>query len=589
MIDISGGGTLEELELKNYEFGLVMNRNVFKIELKGDRSFSVEIPATDDNNRILKRSYREDGAAFALRGDFYAQLHYSGGLIEGRLRFSSATRDTYTATFYYNGNTNGIDVDAKIATYLRQGDFAGTEIVPWVTNQTRYSGGGATPPLTPYQIYKYRCGAYNQGEPFSGEMEFPSVQMKYLCDIAAAKMGTAIRLDISDAAELAQKSDRWQRLMIKTTTHKGQGVAHPHTDYEWGEAGHNGAGMSGGFMIYFNVKTVALTYYSSGAPAGIVGMQGFEAVGDTTVNITSLYGQHNGTPISSFVCTFDGEHWHPIAAGDTLTLSAGEFFAIADGAHGNLPEYDDIMFGGTPLNPEGWTVYMDVSYVMDKAPDDPSYPYIELWNNLPDVSLADMLKTAAYALGLGLYYDEAAHEFILSDLVMSTLSTMPELTSTPPVVTTDALDMDGRVLFQSSSYVYLPQRAVLYLGDSDTTVYTSPFSEERISTISSTYDVLINDVTPQEVGEITGSSDKPVLCIYNDSSSQYLRRFSFLEGRLAGLVSSGLCVKVEVSQTAYEFLRQTPLTCYYWRGKRWGILSATNQSGVSTLEMVRLQ
>lgn len=589
MIDVSGNGKLEELELKNMEFGLVMNRNVFKIQLKVDRSFSVEIPASDINNKILRLSYREDGSAFVLRGDFYAQLHYSGGFLEGRLRFSSATRDTYTATFYYNGNTNGIDVDAKIATYLRQGDFLGTEVVPWVTNQTRYSGGGATPPSAPYQIYKYRCGAYNQGEPLTGEMEFPSVQMKYLCDIAAAKMGTTIRLDISDVAELAQKSDRWERLMIKTVTHKGKGIAQLHTDYEWGEAGHNGAGMSGGFLTYFNIKTVALTYYSGSDFAGVVGVDVFEAVGDTTVDITSLYGQHNGSPISSFVYTTDGEHWSPIAAGDTLTLSAGAFFAIADGAHGTLPEYSDIMFGGTPLNPEGWTVYMDVSYVYDKEPDDPSYPYIELWNNLPDVSLADMLKTAAYALGLGLYYDEAAHEFVLSDLVMSTLSPMPEVTSTPPVVTTDALDMNGCVLFQSSSYVYLPQRAVLYLGDGDTTIYTSPFSEERISTISSTYDVVINDVTPQAIGEITGNSDKPVLCIFNDGGSQYLRRFSFLSGRLAGLVSSGLCAKVEVVQSAYEFLQQTPLTCYYLRGKRWGILSATNQSGVSTLQLLRLE
>ncbi len=588
-IDADNSGTLTELELKGDDIGLVMNRNVFKVELKQDRSFTLTLPATPANNKAFRLSNKVYSDVYALRTTYYAQLHYSGGLIEGELKVTKATSESYSVAFYYNGNTNEM-IEAKLATYLEPGDFDVFDYVMWKKNPTYVAGGGAGIPNTNYGLFKYRLALFNQGDPQSDTTSrLPCVRYKYLTELAASKLGCTVNFDITDATELANKTDRYERLMIKTVTHNGRRTLSLYTSYEWGRTDDTGMSISPGFATYFTPTRHGVYYYNNSQQiVGTVGVQVLVAQYDTTVTVTQLSGVSAGSPIASFVYTKDLRTWNPVTVGTAIPIKAGEYFIVANGAHGNYPQYGDIFFGGTIPGTEGWIIYFDFDIVEPIDVDTYGYPYIYLYDNIPDVSLSDLLKTLAYVLNLGLYFQPDNKRFILTDLSFPTLQALPPEVDKPRELTISDAALNGKVGYNSSKYVIAP--SILYLGTGTEEVYKMPFSEERIASISTTQDVLIDDIAYADpVYNWSGSSDKMVLCVYNDSSSQYLRRIDFMEGRLSGLANSSVSVKVDVVQSAYDFLQMTPTTCFLWELNKWGILSANNKGGVTSLQLLRLE
>lgn len=315
----------------------------------------------------------------------------------------------------------------------------------------------------------------------------------------------------------------------------------------------------------------------------------FVAQYSTTLTVTQLYGISGGSPIASFVYSTDMRTWNPITVGTQIHLEIGETLMVANGAHGNYPQYDDIMFGGVNPGDEGWYVKFDLTAVMPIDVDTPGIPYLYLYDNIPDISLADLLKTLAYELNLGLYFNPDTRQFVLTDLKFPSPPPLPDEIEGGCELSITTETLNGRVYFDSSKFVIA--QAILFLGNGDNKViYKIPFSEERIATVSTTQDVLIDDISATSTGfDWSGQSDKVVLCMYNDDlSSQYLRRIDFMSGRLSGLMSSGCSAKVKVYQTAYEFSQLTPTTCFFWNAYKWCILSAKNSGNVTELQLVRL-
>ena len=83
-------------------------------------------------------------------------------------------------------------------------------------------------------------------------------------------------------------------------------------------------------------------------------------------------------------------------------------------------------------------------------------------------------------------------------------------------------------------------------------------------------------------------SEKDVLCVYNDATSTYLRRFNFLDGRIAGIVESGASLSLKIAQRSRDFLSLGASTRVYYKACFFAIVEATNQNNITNLKLIKL-
>ena len=549
------------LDIERQDIGLKSNNNLFVLQLKYDRSFSFAIPATDKNNRILFNSNRVDFSLRALRRNIPAVMYVADKQIYGFLKILSATQNRYNAAFYYN-QIFPFDVSQKIASYLNLADS-----LVWDVAARVYDGGGVGLPPVSFGLYRYRLAAGASGAPTYINY-LPSVTMKRLLDECAAVSGINYYFDITNPAELLEKQARFERLMIKLKGAK----AKQKIKVEVTPQSNSYFLCNYPFDIYaFNLLTsrYAFTIFDI-----TIFMQLYFLCfrRDCRLTFNNLPTSHNWGVLTN------DDQLIPINNGTTLTFEAGSSIVFYNRDRPFDPQalidaYNETFRFDFELTEEMMS-YGDVYYLQD---------------NLPDVTYVDLLTTTAYALGLSLTSDIENSRFILSDY---TLASSPTLTidsvtvRDEHLIEIDDLGISGIVDFDSSSWVLEEMKLRLMIGSGEGNNVRLPFSEER--KFRDTEDVEIRDLALNDNVYDISSSEKDVLCIYNNPTSIYLRRFSFMDSRLPSIINSGIIVSLKIAQSQSKFLELSATTKIIYKNKAFAIVEATNKDNVTSLKMIRL-
>ena len=151
------------------------------------------------------------------------------------------------------------------------------------------------------------------------------------------------------------------------------------------------------------------------------------------------------------------------------------------------------------------------------------------------------------------------------------------------------MGISGIVDFDSSSWVLEEMKLRLMIGSGEGNNVRLPFSEER--KYRDTEDVEIRDLAlidgRARIFDIS-YSEKDVLCIYNNNTSIYLRRFNFMESRLPSIINSGIVVSLKIAQSQSKFLELSATTKIIYKNKAFAIVEATNKDNITSLKMIRL-
>lgn len=561
----------EYIDLERQDIGLKSNNNLFVLKLKYDRSFTFTIPPTDKNNRIFFNSNRVDFSLQALRGDIPAVMYVADKQINGFIKIISATQNGYNAAFYYN-QIFPFDVSQKIASYLNLSDS-----LVWNAAATVYDGGGAGLPPVSFGLYKYRLAAGASGVPTYINY-LPSVTMKRLLDECATATGIGYYFDITDPTELAAKQARFERLMIKLKS------AQRKTQIKVSVTQNSNVNQRNALYdilpafpsnVYLNnITTTAVV--SSGGNSINTTVQAIHVNSDCKITFNSLPPNPNGWAVS-----IRGGGYYPISVGSTLPLQDNSHFFFYDLRNGTLPLTLDAIFAGY-----GQTFGFDFITTESMMNYGDTY---SLQDNLPDVTYVDLLTTTAYALGLSLTSDILNNRFILSDY---TLLSSPTVTidsvavRDENMIEIDDLDVSGVIDFDSSSRVLEHMKLKLTIGSGEGNNISLPFSEER--KYAATEDVEIRDLALNGTVYDIFYSEKDVLCIYNNNTSIYLRRFNFMYGRLSSIINSGIVVSLKIAQNASKFLELSATTRIIYKNKAFAIVEATNKDNITSLKLIRL-
>lgn len=554
----------EYIDLERQDIGLKSNNNIFVLQLKYDRSFTFTIPATDKNNRIFFNSNRVDFSLQALRGDIPAVMYVADKQIEGFIKILSATQNGYNAAFYYN-QIFPFDVSQKIASYLNLSDS-----FVWNAAATVYDGGGAGLPPVSFGLYRYRLKAGAAGVPANINY-LPSVTMKRLLDECATATGISYYFDITDPTELADKQERFERLMIKLKSANRNRIIKAEVTPSGG-----GFHINRPTTVYaFNLLTSMLVYIPAIGRSVHYNIYSLCFRRDCTITFQNLPTSHNWgiwTQSHTFI---------HINNGTVLTLEANDTIIF----YNRDRSFDDVAL----RDAYNETFYFDLELSdVEMTYGDTYY----LQDNLPDVTYVDLLTTTAYALGLSLTSDILNNRFILSDytLLSSPTSVIDSVAVRDEnMIEIDDLDVSGIVDFDSSSWVLEHMKVKLTIGDVEEGEGNNirlPFSEER--KYAATEEVLIRDLALNGTVYDIFYSEKDVLCIYNDNTSTYLRRFNFMDGRLPSIISSGIILSLKIAQNASKFLELSATTRIIYKNKAFAIVEATNKDNITSLKLIRL-
>ncbi|MGI6034001.1 MAG: hypothetical protein ACOX69_11330, partial [Coriobacteriales bacterium] len=399
----------------------------------------------------------------------------------------------------------------------------------------------------------------------------PCVTMKRLLDECAAASGVNYYFDITDPAELLEKQARFERLMIKLKGARAKQTI----KVEVTPQSNSYFLCNYPFSIYaFNLMK-SMYIFSTNGDIVISRLYFLCFRRDCRLTFNNLPTSHNWG-----VWTGDGQRI-PINNGTTLSFEAGSSIVfynrdIPFDAQALVDAYYETFRFDFELTEEMMS-YGDIYYLQD---------------NLPDVTYVDLLTTTAYALGLSLTSDIENSRFILSDY---TLASSPTLTidsvtvRDEHLIEIDDLGISGIVDFDSSSWVREEMKLKLTIGSGEGNNIQLPFSEER--KFRDTEDVEIRDLALNDLNNHIydiSYSEKDVLCIYNNPTSIYLRRFDFMESSLASIINSGIVVSLKIAQSQSKFLELSATTKIIYKNKAFAIVEATNKDNITSLKMIRL-
>ena len=203
------------LDIEKDDLAFKINQNIFNFSGVNNRTVEFNIPTTPNNDDIFRLPYdiARGDISVLNNGKIEAILTVNSIVINGFVKLTECSDLNYKIAFYYN-NTFLDDIYENLSNYLDLNDG-----LVWDSNATIYNGGGALPLPVNFGIYKYKTEAGEADIPTYINY-LPSVSMKYLIDSACAELGYSYNFDIADPAILADRTNKFNRMLIKLKSAK---------------------------------------------------------------------------------------------------------------------------------------------------------------------------------------------------------------------------------------------------------------------------------------------------------------------------------------------------------------------------------
>lgn len=564
----------EYLDLaSDFQFTFSYNNTLFAFDnMQVSRSTEFQIPSTPKNNMILGFASDPSTDGGWVRTKKQAELHYSGGKIDGFLFFGKYSKGSYSAIFVY-GELSAIKAAKEKGNIVEYCDF--TESLPTVspTFRSAYSSGGTLP--YSFAWYNYKNGIADANR-LSGVMNYsPSVKLYTLIAQAATKAG--LTLDISNVVSSINSIALilpTQKKSATPTSISFSGV--PNSTLTVTGA----AGYLQSVTKTFKYKPINNLFWKRQAVVC------FECLQDLTIKINTFL-----QPI--YIVTGDGRE---IISLNKLAIEAGQEYSFKKGDYFSLVSTADYFFG-QPDDDYGQNIGTVTASVWGASQTEVGIgDTYYLQSNLPEVTLIDLLKTAANLLRMGIDYDVATNTLSFYDFSFDKSQAIELDSKTIEILSVDRtfLDYAQRNYVDFKSEEYVKNRATIdYTINNDLIaaekqLFTIPFSEGN-------FDEQNNVVVQDFDADNKKISKTATIGVVSKVSGQtYLKHVSELpknvtiNANLERIINESTTIVWVGRMIAGDFLKLKNKNTYKYKGQYYCCIDGTQSDGTATLTLVKI-
>ena len=555
------------------------------IELNRSQGFT--LPHSKINDEFFQFSFRPDFDGAVTRVTHFAEMFYSGGKEDGLLSCISANDKGYECIFIFGElrNLKKIKEAGKISRY-----FDLTHSIVWGDETTAASANNF---LSCYQLLamlKYKTDA-PESVWQHGINVLPSVRLDRLIDLCCSSLSVGV--DITFPEEIHP------RIILSSTLGLGAEVL---IDYEKTAVfGNNSSAV------------IALSPAIDGAEVGDFTFQCFDVYYSFFVpNYVKSTARTKGIRFNrKMEVMFKGPtaistNKYPVLSldtGDVVSFDEGDYFTFISINIENSPiHYIDgknYVYGGESLRYgiSGFTYSKSGTFGVRQL-DNISYNMTYyLKDNLPDVTLIDLLKTYAHIYNRLLFYDPEENKFSFFDgnFTNTPISLDDRIIKRTDVKRTiGTFAQKNKVVCNSEEYVLDVNKYGFYYNisnetiEKEKTIINIPFSEGNILSDGSVQYVKLSDL------EYTGSewkvvAKKPTIAIAGDQP--YMTRIRQLApaNDINEIFEISTTLNIKVQMYLFEFQKIKPKDVFLVGGIRYAYFSATWNKNIADLVLIKIK
>lgn len=564
----------EYLDLaSDFQFTFSYNNTLFAFDnMQVSRSTEFQIPATPKNNMILGFASDPSTDGGWVRTKKQAELHYSGGKIDGFLFFGKYSKGYYSAIFVY-GELSAIKAAKEKGNIVEYCDF--TESLPTFspTFRSAYSSGGTLP--YSFAWYNYKNGIADVDR-LSGAMNYsPSVKLYTLIARAATRAGINFSIDgvISAINSIA--------LILPTQKKAETGTSISFAGVPNSTLTVTGAaGYLQSVTKTFKYKPINSLFWQRQAVVC------FECLQDLTIKINTFL-----QPI--YIVTGDGRE---IISLNKLAIEVGQEYSFKKGDYFSLVSTADYFFG-QPDDDYGQNIGTVTASVWGASQTEVGIgDTYYLQSNLPEVTLIDLLKTAANLLRMGIDYDVTTNTVSFYDFSFDKSQAIELDSKTIEILSVDRtfLDYAQRNYIDFKSEEYVKDRATIdYKINNDLIaaekqLFTIPFSEGNFDEQNN---VIVQDF---DADNKKISKTATIGIVSKVSGQTYLKHVSelpdnvTLNTNLERIINESTTIVWVGRMIAGDFLKLKNKNTYKYKGQHYCCIDGTHSDGTATLTLVKI-
>lgn len=570
VFDYKTGNSLGYLDIPNPEGIQFKRRNqqFFFAKMEMGRSTEFSIPATDHNKLLLNYGCDPEETGEMMRQRVKAQMQISGNAIDGTLAVTEYSGNAFKCVFYYEKDDNLEKINnVKLADL-----YCSFKGITWHTSQTVFDSDDPLVPTIPIALVKYRNNWSESG--LLGLQWFwaPSVSLKLYIEDLLTNLGVPYSIYLPDRYRFIASSMYGGTVTNGTVSKTGL------------TAGTIDAALSS----YLEFNTSAKLYYNSPAPFDETKTPcwSIRCKQDVDITFPALF------PSDNLIIKVDGNRivylggrysmygqWYgePLG-GRTIKLAQGTEFFIVSNNNGS------ISYGWTQdTSPFSYTFQIGRSGDMVLG---------ETWtiqNNPPDMTLVDLLRSAALLTGQELYYDPVNGVCLGPQDVGSVGNFDLDKVSSIEGVSREVKDWGSNkavsVRFDSEDYVTFPIIDYYYIDNAN----LDGVEENVIKFSEGNYfgdgsgDIYLEDVSINGT-EVKMVAKKPTIALSGNGEYMDRVRISSYDGN-AVIAQNSTSVVLRAVMDLDFFLRMTRDAIVRFQGVGYVWMSGTWGNGLATLNL----
>lgn len=556
------------------------------IELNRSQGFT--LPRSKTNDAFFQFSFRPDFDGAVTRVTHFAEMFYSGGKEEGTLSCISANDNGYECIFIFGElrNLKKIKEAGKISRY-----FDLTHSIEWGDETAAVSANNVMYYYQLLAMLKYKTDA-PESDWQHGINILPSVRLDGLIYICCSSLSVGVDVTFPEAIH--------PRIILSNTLGLGAEVL---IDYEKTA------------VFRFNSSAeIELSPAIDGAEVGDFTFQCFDVhyilfvpiFVKTTARTKGIRFNRKMEVIfkaPTAISTNKYPVWF-LDPGDVVSFDEGDYFTFIsrDTEHAEIHYFDGkpYIYGGEGLlgyRISGFT-YPESGTFGVRQLDNISYNMTYyLKDNLPDVTLIDLLKTYAHIYNRLLFYDPEENKFSFFDgnFTNAPISLDDRIIKRTDVKRTiGTFAQKNKVVCDSEDYVLDVNKYGFYYNisnetiEKEKTIINIPFSEGNILSDGSVQYVKLSDL------EYTGSewkvvAKKPTIAIAGDR--EYMTRIRQLSAanNINELFEISTTLNIKVQMYLFEFQKIKPKDVFLVGGIRYAYFSATWNKNIADLVLIKIK
>ena len=542
------------------------------IELNRSQGFT--LPRSKINDAIFQFSFRPDFDGAVTRVTHFAEMFYSGGKEDGILSCISANDNGYECIFVFGElrNLKKIKEAGKISEYID----ASISLV-WGDETAAHPANDAYFYYQLWSILKYKTDA-PESEWRHGINLLPSVRLDALIDMCCSALSVDVDLTFPEIHP---------RLILSDTLGLAAEVL---IDYQK-------------TVTPGSIAEIALSPAIDGAEVGDFTFQCFDVlyiilpipIRIKTTARTKGIRFNRKMEVTFKAPTAISTNKYPVwflDPGDVVSFEEGDYFTFVS------RDAAIYYFDGAPyFYISGFTLPESGTFGVRQL-DNISYNMIyRLKDNLPDVTLIDLLKTYAHIYNRLLFYDSEENKFSFFDgnFTNAPISLDDRIIKRTDVKRTiGTFAQKNKVVCDSEDYVLDVNKYNFFYNisnetiEKEKTIVNIPFSEGNILSDGSVQYVKLSDF------EYTGSewkvvAKKPTIAIAGDQP--YMTRIRQLNGAndINEIFEISTTLNIKVQMYLFEFQKIKPKDVFLVGGIRYAYFSATWNKNIADLVLIKIK